>query len=208
MIKKYTLNGRNGVWRTIGGRRVFIADGDSLSKAMKDSGKFNRKKMTRKEKEAEYELYKKARQDENSIDPMTENSTDWEALDRKYRDRYEDEFNPKVNVKNDKGQWETKRMNEVKAQAHKEFKENEDKIRGMVDRLGIAKKEYDENPSDFTEIAREHGLSGKDYEDFDNYAKSKNPLSSKSKEYDINDMSKEAVMARYNERKSSWNKAC
>ena len=39
----------------------------------------------------EYNLYKRARQDENSIDPMTENSTDWEALDKKYRARYEDE---------------------------------------------------------------------------------------------------------------------
>ena len=33
-------------------------------------------------------MYKKAREDENSIDPMTENSTDWEALDKKYKDRY------------------------------------------------------------------------------------------------------------------------
>ena len=30
----------NGVWRTIGGRRVFIRDGQSLSDAMKESGKF------------------------------------------------------------------------------------------------------------------------------------------------------------------------
>ena len=41
MIKKYTLNGKTGVWRTVGGRRIFIKDGDSLSNAMKDSGKFN-----------------------------------------------------------------------------------------------------------------------------------------------------------------------
>ena len=40
-IKKYTFNGRSGVWRTIGGRRVFIADGDDLKTAMKKSGKFN-----------------------------------------------------------------------------------------------------------------------------------------------------------------------
>jgi len=29
-----------GVWRTIGGKRVFIADGQSLSEAMRKSGKF------------------------------------------------------------------------------------------------------------------------------------------------------------------------
>jgi hypothetical protein len=39
----------DGVWRTIGGRRVFIKDGQSLSDAMKESGKFkgedDRKKL-------------------------------------------------------------------------------------------------------------------------------------------------------------------
>ena len=29
-----------GVWRTVGGRRVFIADGEDLQTAMKKSGKF------------------------------------------------------------------------------------------------------------------------------------------------------------------------
>lgn len=32
----------NGVWRTISGRRVFIRDGQSLTDAMRESGKFNR----------------------------------------------------------------------------------------------------------------------------------------------------------------------
>ena len=39
--KKY--NSSQGVWRTIGGRRVFIKTGQSLSDAMKDSGKFKTK---------------------------------------------------------------------------------------------------------------------------------------------------------------------
>lgn len=30
-----------GVWRTVGGRRIFIKDGEDLSTAMKESGKFN-----------------------------------------------------------------------------------------------------------------------------------------------------------------------
>jgi len=32
-----------GVWRTVGGRRIFIKDGQSLEDAMKQSGKFNNK---------------------------------------------------------------------------------------------------------------------------------------------------------------------
>lgn len=37
-----------GVWRTIGGRRVFIKDGQSLTDAMRESGKFgsSKKKLT------------------------------------------------------------------------------------------------------------------------------------------------------------------
>lgn len=35
------MNAIGGVWRTIGGRRIFIKDSQSLSTAMKESGKFN-----------------------------------------------------------------------------------------------------------------------------------------------------------------------
>jgi len=37
-------NDDKGVWRTIGGRRIFIADGEDLETAMKKSGKFKPKK--------------------------------------------------------------------------------------------------------------------------------------------------------------------
>ena len=37
-------NDLGGVWRTIGGRRVFIKDGEDLATAMKKSGKFKSKK--------------------------------------------------------------------------------------------------------------------------------------------------------------------
>lgn len=36
-------NDIGGVWRTIGGRRVFIKDGEDLESAMKNSGKFKSK---------------------------------------------------------------------------------------------------------------------------------------------------------------------
>ena len=38
----------DGVWRTIGGRRVFIKDGQSLASAMKESGKFSNKQTENK----------------------------------------------------------------------------------------------------------------------------------------------------------------
>ena len=40
-----------GVWRTVGGRRIFIKDGEDLETAMKKSGKFGKKEeKTIKEK--------------------------------------------------------------------------------------------------------------------------------------------------------------
>lgn len=38
------MNNNGGVWRTIGGRRVFIKDGQDLASAMKESGKFPNKR--------------------------------------------------------------------------------------------------------------------------------------------------------------------
>lgn len=45
----------------------------------------------RDKEDYEYNLYKQARTNPESINPMTENSTDWEELDKKYKDRYEKE---------------------------------------------------------------------------------------------------------------------
>jgi hypothetical protein len=44
-----------------------------------------------KKEDEEYKLFKRAKEDPDSIDPMTENSTDWEALDKKYGSRYKTE---------------------------------------------------------------------------------------------------------------------
>lgn len=92
-MKKYDED--DGVWRTVGGRRIFIRTGQDLSSAMRKSGKFKfKRKMSSDDKdkrESEYNLYKRAVENPDSIDAMTENSTDWEALDKKYKGRYEKE---------------------------------------------------------------------------------------------------------------------
>ena len=38
----------NGVWRTVGGRRIFIKEGQDLASAMKESGKFPKSKKVLK----------------------------------------------------------------------------------------------------------------------------------------------------------------
>ena len=38
--KKIDYDESDGVWRTVGGRRIFIRNNQTLSQAMKESGKF------------------------------------------------------------------------------------------------------------------------------------------------------------------------
>lgn len=87
-IEKY----RNGKAESEYIKKVASAKND---KELNEADKYYKEKTGKnwdsdKEKH-EYELYKRAREDENSIDPMTENSIDWKELDRKYKDRYERE---------------------------------------------------------------------------------------------------------------------
>lgn len=62
-----------GVWRTIGGRRVFIKDGDDLETAMKKSGKFKKtKKQNKNDNKKEIEKENRA------MDKFLENNPNWE----------------------------------------------------------------------------------------------------------------------------------
>lgn len=60
----------DGVWRTVGGRRIFIKDGQSVQDAMKKSGKFDnvRKKNQKEDKKESKEKNKNfTEKDENDI---------------------------------------------------------------------------------------------------------------------------------------------
>ena len=58
----------NGVWRTVGGRRIFIKEGQDLATAMKESGKFNSnakkksKELSKEEKAEKSVLIKQQRE--------------------------------------------------------------------------------------------------------------------------------------------------
>ena len=54
-MKKYDET--DGVWRTVGSRRIFIKNGQSLSDAMIKSGKFKREKWNFDWTKAEGKIY-------------------------------------------------------------------------------------------------------------------------------------------------------
>lgn len=107
-MEKY--NEADGVWRTIGGRRVFIKKGQSLSEAMIESGKFKNDARTayRKAKE-DLENFKKKKEEKESAKEKEEKtihtqSGDYTADELKQRDEeikqmYKDSWEGKISAK-------------------------------------------------------------------------------------------------------------
>lgn len=94
-------NDIGGVWRTVGGRRVFIKDGEDLESAMKNSGKFRSKeekaRLSKVGKEArdnlkELELDKYEDGTYNIESKKAENFTKgYQATFQQLNDKYSDE---------------------------------------------------------------------------------------------------------------------
>lgn len=68
-----------GVWRTVGGRRIFIKDGQSLDNAMKESGKFGENSQEQKKIYIKFNDYIKM------IDDVAENGT-LEEIEKKQKE--------------------------------------------------------------------------------------------------------------------------
>lgn len=73
-------NDIGGVWRTVGGRRIFIKDGQDLETAMKESGKFGSKKEETEIKEYTEEKDFKSENEnllyENQIDKLNDTANE------------------------------------------------------------------------------------------------------------------------------------
>lgn len=85
-----------GVWRTIGGRRVFIKDGEDLSSAMKRSGKFKNnsadygKQIRNKIKELDDSKYEDGTYDIDTKESVEFNDG-YQATFQQLNDKYTDE---------------------------------------------------------------------------------------------------------------------
>lgn len=88
--KKY--NDQDGVWRTIGGRRVFIKNGQDLASAMRESGKFNfdgDKKQQEKVKEFLKETGGTKEQLDKDVDDWI-NGSDYKDGLKKFEQKFEE----------------------------------------------------------------------------------------------------------------------
>ncbi len=96
--KKY--DEKDGVWRTIGGKRIFIEKGDSLSDAMKKSGKFKSKEKSNITKQNwREELKKRIDEDKRQYEERLEREReekDNNSIIKKIKDTYKSIKNKKT----------------------------------------------------------------------------------------------------------------
>jgi hypothetical protein len=78
-----------GVWRTVGGRRIFIKDGEDLETAMKKSGKFGKKEDNSQELNKKIQDIRKSKK-ENLIVTDENGNIIHEELGNKYHTGYDD----------------------------------------------------------------------------------------------------------------------
>ena len=71
-----------GVWRTIGGRRIFIRTGKSISQAMKESGKFKKAEKTNTEEEKQKKLNETMEKRASIINKLDEETKDLNEYDK------------------------------------------------------------------------------------------------------------------------------
>lgn len=139
-------NFEDGIWRTVGGRRIFIRDGESLSSAMKKSKKFKSNKRKQEEHYAGEELYN---DDPNRFGNKLKEyndkmSKEQEESAKRVNERYEKELKEKyMNIPEEervKAYEEGKNWKDL-------VKENDEKLTqsGERDKRTITKKEMEED---------------------------------------------------------------
>lgn len=82
MAKYEKYDESEGVWRTVGGRRIFIRDGQSLSDAMKNSGKFkSAKKKVDYDKRPQSDVDKENERNNKAVEKIEKGKKDFDPND-------------------------------------------------------------------------------------------------------------------------------
>lgn len=118
-------NDIGGVWRTIGGRRVFIKDGQDLASAMRESGKFKTTKKNENKKDHTFNMSEEDKKKYEKVGKKIDDLTEEIEQEKKDKDKYKlyDKF---------------------------EYKDGQltayDSYGKEVDSYGLFKEDYEENP--------------------------------------------------------------
>ena len=176
-----------GVWRTIGGRKVFIKTGQSLSDAMKESGKFNKASDIKREK---YQTLKDEFALENKINEKIKKDPEYKDLDYDEETyeldrRLETRYNPKEytgNLSDLKGKHIAKNEDYLKLSDKQIEAGNrlnvkaENGVRDDIKLFLSGQEDYDGSQNDFIrDLSNEWGVDKDRVEDILHEENSKHP---------------------------------
>lgn len=159
----------NGVWRTVGGRRIFIKEGQDLATAMKESGKFEKKYKNKQEvnkriKEINKKIYSENGVNKEEYDKLKKELDELKKIKKDLPDVKEIEIEEKVN----------KVLNGDYGELKEELKDKLYNVEDYENDYGIEQSYIDEIETDIQnkiEQLHEDGqISDLEYENFiDNY---------------------------------------
>lgn len=130
-----------GVWRTVGGRRIFIKNGKDLSTAMRESGTFPSKKNRNKPKDLKTleEQIEYIKQNESKLYDIAENSNNYDKeLCLFFQERNGFNGNPKVLKETDFNKLSDKDYIKV----HRGFHDSEKTAEEYIEQFKHGKNEY------------------------------------------------------------------
>lgn len=138
------FNEGDGVWRTIGGRRVFIRTGQSLSDAMRESGKFKTKsgkvKKEDSSKEAKEENIDK---EEKNLSRAEKNKGLYEQLEKEQKKDISTNDAVKDFLQADTGNWNSMNQNQRDKQCEKILNDFEKKYGNKLEDKDFRKEVLD-----------------------------------------------------------------
>lgn len=144
MAKNEKFDAEDGVWRTIGGRRVFIRNGQSLSDAMKESGKYKSAKKQETEEEKERTL----EQAKAELGWGHHNLTKQEEVEKRFSAKEEQEksWRDKLKDKNSRDEIINKELDESTKGKIKDYYKKEDANTNYRDKItDVAKNSKEDN---------------------------------------------------------------
>lgn len=185
MAKYEKYDESEGVWRTVGGRRIFIRDGQSLSDAMKKSGKFkSAKKKVDYDKRPQSDVDKENERNNKAVEKIEKGKKDFDPNDF---EKWRKEVDPDYEMDDDRARlrYEAYKDANVRNQSAKQ-KEGVRTLSGDLERDNkgriVSQDEYDE----FRKAYKEDRISKEDYRN-NNYdaLKKSNQSNVKSQQSDI-----------------------
>ena len=153
-MAKLSFDDGDGVWRTVGGKHIFIRTGESLSSAMKRSGKFKNAKKKNEEKNWRDKL-----KSPNERDEILNRELD-ESTKTKAKDFWEKEDKKELELTDKQNETEKKTIHtQSGSYSERELKERDENIKQMYKDTWEGKQGYKELNDKLEELKKDGKIS-------------------------------------------------